>query len=437
MSKVFRPWEVEQTWLLPPSIHELVPAEHPAHFVRELVRTELDLRAIYAAYDEERGFPPYHPAMMTALLLYAYTQGLFSSRKIARACEERVDVMAVTAMQRPDFRTIAKFRVRHLDALAGLFQQVLRLCKRAGLVRLGHVALDGTKVKANASKHKAMSYGRMKEAEPELAKVVDDWFMRASNEDATDDTALGDARGDELPAWVANRQARLAKLREAKVALEEEARVAVERDPSDDDDQDPPEVAPPPHHVDGTPTDRAQRNFTDPESRILKTSDGYIQGYNAQTAVDAEHQVIVAQFVVSAQNDAPYLSRLLDEVRANTGQQADEVSADTGYCSEANLRTLARRRIRGYIATGRQRHGDTAATGQRTQGLAAKMTQRLRRAGHRSRYRLRKVVVEPVFGQIKRVLGFTTFFLRGIRKVNGEWALVSTAHNLRKLIAAR
>jgi transposase len=178
MAKVFRAWDVEQAWLLPPSLHELVPAEHPAHFVRELVRTELDLRAIYAAYDEQHGFPPYHPAMMTALLLYAYTQGLFSSRKIARACEERVDVMAVTAMQRPDFRTIAKFRVRHLEALGGLFQQVLRRCKRAGLVRLGHVALDGTKLKANASKHKAMSYGRMKEAEPELAKVVQDWFAR-------------------------------------------------------------------------------------------------------------------------------------------------------------------------------------------------------------------------------------------------------------------
>ena len=435
MAKTFRPWDVEQSWLLPPSVHELVPAAHPAHFVRELVRGELDLSAIYATYDEERGFPPYHPAMMTALLLYAYTQGLFSSRKIARACEERVDVMAVTAMQRPDFRTIGKFRARHLTALGGLFLQVLRLCQRAGLVRLGHVALDGTKVKANASKHKAMSYGRMKEREPQLAAQVQGWLERAAAEDASDDAARGDARGVELPAWVANRQTRLEKIREAKASLEAETRVAATRD--DDSDDEPPLSSTPPHHADGTPTDKAQRNFTDPESRILKTNGGYVQGYNAQNAVDAAHQVIVAQFVVAAQNDAPYLPRLLDEIRANTGRQAREISADTGYCSEANLRTLARRRISAYVATGRQRHGEATATGQRERGLAARMALKLRRAGHRSRYRLRKVVVEPVFGQIKAGMGFVRFLLRGLTKVTGEWALVTTAHNLRKLIAAR
>ena len=434
MAKTFRAWDVEQSWLLPPSVHELVPATHPAHFIRELVRTELDLRAIYAAYDEERGYPPYHPAMMTALLLYAYTQGLFSSRKIARACDERVDVMAVTALQRPDFRTIGKFRVRHLPALAGLFVQVLRLCQRAGLVRLGHVALDGTKVKANASKHKAMSYGRMKEAEPKLAAEVQAWLDRSAAEDADDDAALGEARGDELPAWVANRQDRLAKIRAAKAALEAETEAAAASE--HDDDDAPPTSAPPSHHVDGTPTDKAQRNFTDPESRILKTGDGYLQGYNAQAAVDAHRQVIVAQFVVAAQNDAPYLPRVLDEIRGNTGRQTRELSADAGSCSEANLRTLACRRVRGFVATGRQRHTDASATGQRTRGLAAKMATRLRRGGHRSRDRLRKIVVEPVFGQIKRAMGFAGFLLRGLRKVTGEWALVATAHDLRKLIAA-
>jgi transposase len=193
MSKVFRPWDVEQSWLLPPSVHELVPPEHSAHFVRNLVRDELDLGAIYETYDEERGFPPYHPAMMTALLLYGYTQGLFSSRKIARACEERVDFMAVTAMQRPDFRTIAKFRVRHLQALSGLFVQVLKLCQRAGLVRLGHVAVDGTKVKANASKHKAMSYKRMRETEARLRDEVASWFQRADA--ASRPTPVGGRRG--------------------------------------------------------------------------------------------------------------------------------------------------------------------------------------------------------------------------------------------------
>lgn len=437
MSKVFRPWDVEQSWLLPPSVHDLVPAGHLAHFVRDLVRDELDLTAIYETYDEERGFPPYHPAMMTALLLYGYTQGLFSSRKIARACEERVDFMAVTAMQRPDFRTIAKFRLRHLRALGALFVQVLRLCQRAGLVRLGHVAVDGTRVKANASKHKAMSYARMKEAEPQLAALVKGWLDQSADEDARDDETLGDQRGDELPAWVANRKARLEKIREAKAALEAEAKKAA-AETEDDSDDDPPTSSAPPHRADGTPTDKAQRNFTDPDSRILKTSDGYVQGYNAQVAVDADHQVIVAQFVVAAQNDAPYLPRLLDDIRSNTGHQAKEVSADAGYCSEANLRTLARRRIRAYVAAGRQRHRDDATPLKRTRrGLAARMAVRLRRAGFRSRYRLRKVVVEPVFGQIKSALGFTRFLLRGLWKVAAEWGLVSTAHNLRKLAAAR
>jgi len=436
MSKVFRPWDVEQSWLLPPSVHELVPPEHSAHFVRNLVRDELDLGAIYETYDEERGFPPYHPAMMTALLLYGYTQGLFSSRKIARACEERVDFMAVTAMQRPDFRTIAKFRVRHLQALSGLFVQVLKLCQRAGLVRLGHVAVDGTKVKANASKHKAMSYKRMKEAEPKLAAEVKEWFERSAAEDTRDDEMLGEKRGDELPAWVANRQTRLEKIREAKAALEAEAKKAATAD-QDDSDDEPPSSSSPPHHADGTPTDKAQRNFTDPDSRIVKTSEGYTQGYNAQVAVDAEQQVIVAQFVVAAQNDWLYLPRLLDEIRNNTGRQADEVSADAGYCSETNLRTLGRRGIRGYVATGRQWRGERTTRSRRLGPLAVRMATRLARAGYRTRYRLRKVVVEPVFGQIKNVLGFTRFLLRGLWKVTGEWSLVSTAHNLRKLAAAR
>jgi len=435
MSKVFRPWDVEQSWLLPPSVHELVPPEHSAHFIRDLVRDELDLRAIYETYDEERGFPPYHPAMMTALLLYGYTQGLFSSRKIARACEERVDFMAVTAMQRPDFRTIAKFRVRHLRALSGLFVQVLKLCQLAGLVRLGHVAVDGTKVKANASKHKAMSYKRMKEAEPKLAAEVKEWFERSAAEDARDDEMLGEKRGDELPAWVANRQTRLEKIREAKAALEAEAKAATTD--HDDSDDEPPSSSSPPHHADGTPTDKAQRNFTDPDSRIVKTSEGYTQGYNAQVAVDAEHQVIVAQFVVAAQNDCLYLPRLLDEIRDNTGRQAEEISADAGYCTEANLRTLGRRRIRAYVATGRQWRGERTTRFRRLGPLAARMATRLARAGYRSRYRLRKVVVEPVFGQIKNVLGFTRFSLRGLWKVAGEWSLVSTAHNLRKLAAAQ
>src|SRR6185436_4874977 len=221
MSKTFRPWAIEQRWLLPPSVYELVAPDHLAHFVRDTVREQLDLGAIFSAYQEERGNPPYHPAMMVALLLYAYSRGVYSSRKIAQACEERVDFMAVTALNRPDFRTVATFRQRHLKALSELFVQVLKLCRAAGLVKLGHVALDGTKVQANASVHKAMSYGRMREAEKRLAAEVADWFTRAQEKDVEEDGIHGaDQRGDEMPAWVANKTARLERIRAAKATLE-------------------------------------------------------------------------------------------------------------------------------------------------------------------------------------------------------------------------
>src|SRR5499425_1420714 len=225
MSKTFRPWDVEQRWLLPPPVHDLVPAGPVAHFVRDTVREELDLSAIFAAYDEERGYPPYHPTMMVALLLCAYGRGLYSSRRIAQACEERVDFMAVTAMNRPDFRTIATFRQRHLKALGNLFVQVLKLCRAAGLVKLGHVSLDGTKMRANASVHKAMSYGRMREAEKKLAAEVAGWFAQAEATDAAEDREHGaERRGDEMPDWVANKATRLERIRTAKAALEAEAK---------------------------------------------------------------------------------------------------------------------------------------------------------------------------------------------------------------------
>jgi transposase len=221
MSKTFRPWDIEQRWLLPPSVHELVGAGHVAHFVRDTVREDLDLGAILSVYSEERGYPPYHPTMMVALLLYAYSRGVYSSRRIAQACEERVDFMAVTAMNQPDFRTIAKFRQRHLKALSDLFVQVLKLCRAAGLAKLGHVALDGTKVQANASVHKAMSYGRMLETEKRLTAEVSAWFAGAEATDAQEDRAHGsDRRGDEMPDWVANKTARLERIRVAKATLE-------------------------------------------------------------------------------------------------------------------------------------------------------------------------------------------------------------------------
>lgn len=422
MSKTFREWDVDQGWLLPPSVHELVPANHLSHFVRDTVRTDLDLSAIVSAYQEERGYPPYHPVMMTALLLYAYTQGVFSSRRIARACEERVDFMAVTALQKPDFRTVNEFRRRHLKALGELFVQVLKLCRRAGLVKLGHVALDGTKIKANASKHKAMSYARMQAAEKELADAVAGWLKRAEAEDEAEDREFGaDRRGDELPDWVKNKRERLARIRAAKQALEEEAKQGGDGD------------------ADAKPSPKTQRNFTDPESRIMKTRDGFDQAYNCQAAVDHEHQIIIAATTTRTQNDGAELPKLLKSIMVNMGAQAREISADSGYCSEENLKELNRRRIRGYIATGRQRHGDSSAIdrdGKKPGPRAAQMNARLRQGGWRSRYRLRKQTVEPVFGQIKEAMGFRRFLLRGYDKVQAEWFMVCAAFDLRKLAAA-
>ncbi len=419
MGKTFREWNVDQIWLLPPSVKDLVPEGHLAHFVRDTVRETLDLSEILSEYTEERGYPPYHPVMMTVVLLYAYCQGVYSSRRIAKGCQERVDFMAVTALETPDFRTVSDFRKRHLEALGDLFIQVLKLCQKAGLVTLGHVALDGTKVKANASKHKAMSYGRMNKAEKELRGEVARWFDKAEAIDRAEDEEYGpDRRGDELPEWVANKEKRLEKIRKAKAELEAEAKANGEEKPKD----------------------KAQKNFTDPESRIMKTSSGFEQAYNAQAAVDSKHQIIVAQQLTNAPNDKKLLDPMVSEIQKNVGRNPGELSADAGYCSEENLKKMNQRHVHVYVATGRQVHGRSSATG----GAGAKtgrrvraMTMKLKRAGHRSRYRLRKQVVEPVFGQIKHARGFRQFLMRGIAKVSGEWSLICTAHNLLKLAAAR
>jgi IS5 family transposase len=364
---------------------------------------------------------------------------VFSSRKIAKACIERMDFAAVTGFQKPDFRTISLFRKHHLTALGALFQQVLVLCRQAGLVALGHVALDGTKVKANASKHKAMSYDRMVKAENEFAEVVKGWLDQAEITDLGEDFRFRNRQGGELPAWVVNKAERMKKIREAKAALEQEAAdkaKEAENKPKKkakkkDDDEEPP---PPP-----TPEPKAQRNFTDPESRIMPTKNGFEQCYNAQAGVDAKAQVIVACEVVNTSADCPQLLAMVDQVRSNLGRKPAVCSADAGYCSELNLAGMAARHIRTYIATGRQKHGSEAAThakyGQ-PGSLIASMRDKLKRGGWRSPYRLRKQVVEPVFGQIKQAMGFRQFLLRGLAKVKAEWQLVCTAHNLLKLVRA-
>lgn len=374
--------------------------------------------------------------MMTALLLYSYTQGIYSSRRMARGCEERVDFMAVTALQKPDFRTISDFRKRHLEALGALFVQVLQLCRRAGLVQLGHVALDGTKVRANASKHKAMSYARMKKAERRLAAEVAGWLEKAAAVDAREDEEFGvEKRGDELPAWVADKQKRLAKIRQAMAELESEA----QRNDPPPDEPSKPRRGRPRKHPPGVPKDTEQRNFTDPQSRIMKTPDGFQQCYNAQAAVDADSQVIVAQALTHSATDRNQLQPLVEQIHAHTGQDPGEVSADCDYCSEENLAALERRGIRGYVATGKQQHGQPSEVGsrQRRGHRTQAMRRRLRCGGYRSRYRLRKQTVEPVFGQLKEARGFRRFLLRGVEKVGHEWSLVCTAHNLLKLAATR
>lgn len=436
MSKKFRPWQVDDVLLLPPSVTDFVPAGHFSHFVRDLVREQLDLSAISGDYGEDRGYPPYDPGMMTALLLYSYCRGVYSSRRIARGCEERLDFMAVTAMNRPDFRTISDFRKRHLAALDDLFVQVLRLCREAGLVKLGHVAVDGTKIKGNASKHKAMSYGRMKKTEAELSRKIAGWFETADGVDAEEDARFGaDRRGDEMPDWMADKAKRLDKIRQAKAALEAAARAEARSKEATEAASGKKRPGRKPKTPPGTPKDSAQRNFTDPDSRIMKTNDGYIQGYNGQAAVDAAHQVIVAHGLSNKGNDQEQLAPMVDAVAVNTGGKPKEVSADAGYCSDANLEALEARRINAYVATGRQKHGRAAAVGERPGGSARveAMRRKLKRGGWRSRYRLRKQVVEPVFGQIKEARGFRRFLLRGLGNVGHEWGLICTAHNLLKL----
>lgn len=441
MSKEFRPWKIDERQLLPPSVQDYVAKDHLSRLVVALVREALDISEIVGNYRSVLGQPPFDPRLMTALLLHGYASGVYSSRRIAKAAVERADFMMIVAGDPPDFRTISAFRKRHLEALAGLFVQVLKLAEAAGLVKLGHVALDGTKIKANASKHKAMSYERMKKREAELKAEVNRWLKTAEAADAAEDKLYGDKRGDELPDWVTNKEKRLEKIRAAKAALEAEAKVAAEEETRRRAEAEEKRKAQgrkktgktpaPPKDV---PEGKAQHNFTDPESRILKTKDGYIQGYNAQAAVDAAAQIIVAHGLTPDMSDQDQLVPLVHGIEQNLGRKTKEVSADAGYCSEANLAALAAYEIGAYIATGRAKHPGEAK--RKISGpLTQAMRDKLKRAGWRSRYRLRKQVVEPVFGQIKQARGFRQFLLRGRKKVSAEWAIICTAHNLTKLAA--
>jgi transposase len=462
MSKTFRAWKIDDPMLLPVTVRDFVDEKHLAALVLGVVREELDLAKILACYASEKGQPPFHPVMMTALLLYAYCCGVYSSRRVAKACGERVDFMSIVALDPPDFRTIADFRKRHLKEIQELFAQVLKLCDKAGLVKLGHVAVDGSKIKANASKHKAMSYGRMEARAKELEAEVAKWLAAAAAADAEEDKLYGpDKQGDELPDWVADKQKRAEKIRAAKAELEAEAKAAAEAKAKADAEAEekrkaegrkkPGKPGAPPSPE---PDPKAQKNFTDPESRIMKGKDGFVQAYNGQIAVDAQAQIIVAQDVTQSAVDYGQLVPMVDAVATNLGRKPEQASADSGYCSEANLEALERRDIDAYVATGRAKHAATEETGDATAEMTTTadsasaqeaqapthvegMRQKIKSGGYASPYRLRKQLPEPVFGQIKQARGFRQFLMRGIEKVRAEWALVCTAHNLLKLAQGR
>jgi transposase len=481
VSKQYRPWTPEQAYLLPPSPMEWLPEGHLAYFVLEVVR-ELDLAAIEAVIHKKdpRGERPYSPRMMTSLILYAYCTGTFSSRKIERGTFEDVALRVIAGESHPHWTTINGFRLQHRGALADLFTQVLKMCARSGLRTLGHVALDGSKVQANASKHKAMSYGRMKDEEKRLAAEIEALLQRAEAVDAAEDDEFGaDKRGDELPEELQRRESRLRRIREVKAELEKEAteaRAARLRDnaaelrkklsdptyppraklaaatiaarsekkadelaPRDDDDDDhgAPKTQLTLHRVKTTPAGKpkpgAQRNFTDADSRIMVRNGSFMQAYNAQAAV-SEDQIIVGHGVTNHGTDAEHLAPMMERVRANCEAMPKILSADTGYFSEANITYAAKSGIDAYIPA-RKCDAAKLTTVPGTEKLIAHWAMQDKVSSPRGRaiYAKRKVLVEPVFGQIKSAMGFRRFSLRGLQKAASEWAIVCACHNLLKL----
>jgi transposase len=425
MGKTYRAYLPEQDLLLPPSLRDWLPEDHLAYFVSDMVE-QLDLRAIESVYEEEeRGQPPYHPRMMTKILIYGYCVGVFSSRRIQKKLSEDVGFRVLAAGNEPDFRTISDFRKLHLGALQGLFDQVLQIALQAGTMKLGRVVLDGSKVKANASKHKAMSYGRMQEEEKRLKEEVKGLLEQAEATDEEEDARYGrDRRGDELPAELARRETRLKRIQEAKRALEERAREQAKS-------KDEPEK-------EAKPKAKMQYNFTDPESRIMPGADGFVQAYNAQIAVEPDFQWIVGQRVTQATNDKQQLAPTVKAIEEQAGQKPEEVMTDSGYCSEANLKYLEKRKIEGFIATDRESYRDRQQPGPRGPLPAGatrvdRMRRKLQTKVGAAIYSRRKTIVEPVFGQIKQARGFRQFLLRGLEKAQGEWAVICLTHNILKL----
>ena len=445
MNKKFRNWSPDQTWLLPPSPRDWLEDGHLVYFLLDVVG-EMDLSPFFERYKNSvTGQPPFHPRMMVTLLLYAYCTGVFSSRKIQSRCGTDVAFRVIVAEDVPDFRTISDFRKDNLEHMQALFVQTLQVCAEAGLVKLGRVAPDGAKVKANASRHKAMSYDRMKEEEARLQQEIADLMAKADAADKADDEQFGDRHGDELPDELARRESRLAKIREARKALEEAARQKAR------DHVAKMEAEARNHRTDpakAVPNEKAQRNFTDPESKIMKTSNkGFDQCGNAQI-VTTEEQVILAADVTDQANDVRQVEPMVEQAQSNveaSGRKASKMKAfiaDAGYFSEDNVCTVEESGLDPFIATQRLKHNEeipACAKGRTPCDLTPKqlMARKLRTKKGAETYAKRKWMVEPVFGQIKACRGFRQFLLRSLKKMQGEWTLVCLTHNLLKAFRAK
>jgi transposase len=431
MPTTFRPYAPDQSLLFPASPRDWLPEGHLAFFIADTVAA-LDLTAFYAPYEGDgRRNQPFDPQMLVTVLLYAYATGTFSSRRIARKLEEDVAYRVLAAGNFPAHRTIAEFRHQHLTAFETLFVQVVQIAREAGLVQLGTLAIDGSKVQANASKHKAMSYGRMRDEGRRLRDEIAALTGQAATTDAAEDAVQGpDVRGDELPAELQRREDRLAKIAAAKARLE--ARQAEEdraKGRTPDDDRKGRGTKPFARDF-GVPPDDAQDNFTDPESRIMKTSDGFDQCYNGQVAVDAASQIIVATRLTNGAADQNQLVPMVDRVETTLGASPMAVVADAGYKNEASFATLEARAVTAYVSLGRE--GKAPAVPNPAAPATGRMAARLATPAGQAIYRRRKAIVEPVLGWIKEVLGFRRFSLRGEANARGEWQLVCLAVNVKR-----
>jgi transposase len=434
----YRTYQPEQSYLLPPSLSDWLPENHLAYFISDVVNV-LDLKGLYARHEQSdpRGNQPFDPAMMLKVLIYAYATGTFSSRKMAKKLEEDVAFRMLAAGNFPEHRTICDFRKDNLTEFIGLFMQVVQIAQSSGLVKLGRVALDGTKVKANASRRKAMSFDRMEKEEKRLKEEIAELLRQAERADRKEDQEYGpENRGDELPEELRRRENRLQTIQEAKKRLEERQAEEDRAKGRHEGDGGRPngKKGKPFKRKFGSPPEKAQENFTDPESRIMKMGNGFEQSYNAQAVVDEAHQIIVAVGLTNCAADNAELIPLIEATKECTGGFPQQVLADAGYRSEESFEKTEAMKIDALVAIGREGKEDAAVISP-TNVATLRMKEKLNTPEGKAAYSRRKVIIEPVFGWIKRILGFREFSLRGKANVTAEWSLVCLATNLRRMSA--